>query len=94
MQNAAQFGSATGAVLVTSNTILNGATFYSGGPINFANPTNIAGALTVPNAATLGAATFAVTHTSNTIMPGTTFYQDGSIVTGLTGSLPVQTDRG
>src|SRR4029077_11278620 len=41
IQNAAQLGSTTGAVIITSNTILNGATFYSSGPINFANTTNI-----------------------------------------------------
>src|ERR1017187_9461977 len=71
IQNAVQMGSATGAVLIASNTILNGATFYSGGPINFGNVThNIAGPLVVTNAATLGTALQAVTISSNLVVSG------------------------
>lgn len=78
----ANFGLTASTVTVSSNTILSGATFYQNGPINFANATNISGALTVSNAATLGSASSAVLITSNTILANTTFYQNGTTVMG------------
>src|SRR5262249_35690496 len=78
INSSAEVGAASSAVWITSNTVLNGATFYANGPVNIANATNISGALSVVNAASLGAAAQAVTISSNLVVSGGAILASGN----------------
>lgn len=81
------FGVLTSTIQVSSNTILNGSTFYANGPVNMGRTLNLS------SAAVMGGSNAAIQITSNTIMQGATFYQDGHNVLGTTidtpGTVPI-----
>ncbi len=61
-----------GVLLVSSNTILSGTTFYQNGNVNLGSSGDV---ITMP----------IVNISSNAVMPGATFYQGANIVMGTTG---------
>ncbi len=78
-----------GGLVVSSNTILPGTTFYQDGTVI----TGTSGKLFDINATVqLGAAGNSVQIASNTILPGTTFYQNGAVVMGANQTVTISSN--
>lgn len=89
---AGQFPALTGDITTSAGSLATTMAASIAGNKNWTGTATFQSSVTVNNAVLMGAAGQAVTISSNVITPGATFYQNGSIRTGLTISLPVQTN--